>query len=550
MVDIGLWNLLAGLGLFLFGMQQLEGALKTLAGRSFKRFLRRHTERPLKGVLAGAISTAALQSSSLVSLIVLALSASHVIPLSSALGIVFGSNLGTTATGWIVASLGFRVKIETLALPLIALGGFAMLWFRTAGQKRAFFQLAMGLGLMLLGLDYMKGGAAGAASLFQPEALASYPLISFLLVGLVLTMVIQSSSATITITLSALYADVITLEAAAATAIGADLGTTITAVLGAIGGSASKKRVAFAIVLFNVVTDTIAFVLLHPLLDLVRMQDPLYSLVAFHSAFNLMGCVLFLPLVTRLSKHLESYFTGTRAPLLRYIEGSETQMSNVAIDNMERETYRLLDQAAAVNLLSMGLKPLDPFYKAGADRRWVAAFEAQADADPAYAELKRLEGAILAYGLKLQRESLAEDDSERLSHIFPAIRSAVVSAKHLRGCMHDLKMFESSADDALHAYYGHFRKGELEFYSLVSSLIQVDSAPLYLERLVELKELAERGHGDMHTLIYQDVLGATHSELEISTLLNVNRELFVSKQSFLRALASTLLSQEQAALFN
>ena len=130
--------------------------------------------------------------------------------------------------------------------------------------------------------------------------------------GLLLTAIIQSSSATIMITLSALYVNAIPLESAAAIAIGADLGTTITAMLGALAGSTDKKRVAAAIVIFNVVADTIAFVLLKPLLyvvtNVIGISDPLYSLVAFHSLFNLIGILLFLPWIRHLSNWLGGRF--------------------------------------------------------------------------------------------------------------------------------------------------------------------------------------------------------------------------------------------------
>ena len=124
--ELDLWRLAAGLGLFLFGMHQLETSLKLLTGRPFKKFLREHTAHPVKGVLAGAVSTAALQSSSVVSLIVLAFVGTGIISLASAIGIVFGSNLGTTATGWIVATVGFKLDIESLALPLVAIGGLTL----------------------------------------------------------------------------------------------------------------------------------------------------------------------------------------------------------------------------------------------------------------------------------------------------------------------------------------------------------------------------------------------------------------------------------------
>ena len=279
--ELDLWRLAAGLGLFLFGMHQLEQALTQLAGRSFKKFLRQYTAKPLRGVLAGAVTTAALQSSSVVSLIVLAFVGTGIISLASALGIVFGSNLGTTMTGWIVATIGFKLDIEALALPLITIGGFGVVWSATGTRRSGASHFVVGLGLMLMGLEFMKAGALIATTLFDPSALAGYPLIIFLLAGLLLTAIIQSSSATIMITLSALYAGAIPLDSAAAIAIGADLGTTITALLGALAGSAAKKRVAAAVVLFNVVADTIAFLSLKPLLrfitEVLAIGDPLFS---------------------------------------------------------------------------------------------------------------------------------------------------------------------------------------------------------------------------------------------------------------------------------
>jgi phosphate:Na+ symporter len=354
--SIDAWRLLAGLGLFLFGMHQLELALKQLAGRPFKQFLRQHTQHPVKGILAGALTTAMLQSSSVVSLIVLAFVGTGIISLASAIGIVFGSNLGTTATGWIVATIGFKLDIEALALPLVAIGGFGVVWSRAGTRRAGLSQLVAGFGLMLMGLEFMKSGSIAATQLFDPAALGRYPPIVFLAVGFLLTAIIQSSSATIMITLSALYAGVIPLTSAAAVAIGADLGTTITALLGALVGSVSKKRVAAAIILFNVVTDAIAFAFLKPLLtlitDVIGLSDPLYALVAFHSLFNLIGLILFMPFIPLLSRKLGDRFGGRDISLLRYIGRKDASMPVAAIENMSRETYRLIDQAAALNQIS------------------------------------------------------------------------------------------------------------------------------------------------------------------------------------------------------
>jgi phosphate:Na+ symporter len=551
--ELDLWRIAAGLGLFLFGMHELEAALKQLAGRSFKRFLRQYTAKPLRGVLAGAATTAALQSSSVVSLIVLAFVGTGVITLASAIGIVFGSNLGTTATGWIVATVGFKLDIEALALPLIAAGGFGVVWSASGTRRAGLSHLVAGLGLMLIGLEFMKSGALIATEFFDPAELAGYPLIVFLLTGLLLTAIIQSSSATIMITLSALYAGAINLESAAAIAIGADLGTTITAMLGALAGSTDKKRVAAAIVLFNVVADTIAFLMLKPLLFVVSgvlgIEDPLYALVAFHSLFNLVGIVIFLPWVRHLSNWLEGRFVDAEPAMLRHIKPEIAEVPEAAVDNVWRETMRLIDQAAALNQLGFDLPRDHEFYETADDRAAVPVFTAGADFDECYADLKHLEGEILAQSLDLQQHALDPDESSRLSQIVRSIRDAVHSAKSVKDIQHDLHGFRDSVNDRFNAYFHQFREVVREFYESLNSLRDAELPALRFERLVDIKNKGEALHERMHRRIYDEVERGELGRGEISTLLNVNRELYVSNLSLISALADALLDMESADEF-
>ncbi|MBT8102429.1 MAG: Na/Pi symporter [Gammaproteobacteria bacterium] len=551
--ELDLWRLAAGLGLFLFGMHQLERALTQLAGRPFKKFLRQYTAKPLRGVLAGAITTAALQSSSVVSLIVLAFVGTGIISLASALGIVFGSNLGTTMTGWIVATIGFKLDIEALALPLVTLGGFGVVWSAAGTRRAGASHFIVGLGLMLMGLEFMKSGALVATAMFDPSALAGYPLIIFLLAGLLLTAIIQSSSATIMITLSALYAGAIPLEAAAAIAIGADLGTTVTALLGALAGSAAKKRVAAAVVLFNVVADTIAFLSLVPLLNLITktagISDPLFALVAFHSLFNLIGIVIFLPTIPLLSKWLDGRFRDDETPLLRHIKATDTAVAEAALENITRETLRLIDQAAALNQVTLDLPPDHTFYDSKDDRKGVCIFSPEIDYERCYAEIKQLEGEILRHALALQGRPLEADEAERLSQIIPSIRNAVQAAKSMKDIYADLELFRGSVNDRFNAYFGQFREAAREFYEALDSLRNSDVPAMRFESLVDIKKKSEDLHNRMRHRIYNEVSRGELSEVEISTLLNVNRELLVANQSLASALADALLNMESSRDF-
>jgi phosphate:Na+ symporter len=401
-----------------------------------------------------------------------------------------------------------------------------------------------------MGLEFMKSGSMSATNLFDPVALSVYPAVVFLAVGFLLTAIIQSSSATIMITLSALYAGVIPLTSAAAVAIGADLGTTITALLGALAGSVAKKRVAAAIILFNVVTDAIAFAFLEPILqfitDVIGLTDPLYALVAFHSLFNLMGLLLFLPWIPFLSRQLDKRFGEHNVSLLRYIRESDAAIPEAAIANMGRETFRLIDQAAALNQISFGLQPKHSFYESEKDRLDVAVFRTETSYDASYAEIKQLEGEILSFAIKMQSERLDAEESSRLGQIIPSIRNAVHSAKSIKDTHHDLHIFRQSVNDRFNAFYGKFRTSVERFYFSLNGLKNATTPSHAFELLVDLKSFSESLHAAMHAEIYKEIGDGLLEEKQISTLLNVNRELYLSNQSLLEAIADAILDMDSA----
>jgi len=549
--ELDLWRLAAGLGLFLFGMSQLEQSLQLLAGRPFKKFLRDHTSRPLQGVLVGAASTAALQSSSVVSLIVLAFVGTGIVSLESAISIVFGSNLGTTATGWIVATLGFKLDIEMLALPLVAVGGLAVAWSRPGSRPAGAGHLVAGFGLMLMGLAFMKSGASQASALFDPAALSAYPPVVFLLIGLLVAAVIQSSSATIMITLSALYAGAIPLPSAAAVVIGADLGTTVTAILGALAGSLDKRRVAIALIVFNAVTDGIAFAALYPLLGFIThvlmISDPLFALVGFHSLFNLIGIVLFLPATPALSRWLAGRLRRTDVRLLHHIKDADLAVPEAAIENVGRETLRLIDQAVALNCVALRLPVRQPFYEAGDDRAGVQLFGHRPVYEASYDSIKRLEGEMLAFLVKLQTQRLDPQESARVGQVLVAIRDAVHSAKYVKDTRHDLESFRNNVDDGLNAWFGRYRDAVAAFYEKLPALQAATSVQNRFEILVALKASNEDIHKNLHSEIHREIMSGSLSDVRISTLLNVNRELYLANQSLLNSLADMLLDAGSAA---
>lgn len=236
METFNLWKLLAGLGIFLFGISLMENSIRELAGKAFKTLIRRYTETQFSSILSGAFSTSILQSSSAVNLMVLAFVGAGIMSLHTAIGVILGANIGTTITAWIVAFFGFKISIESFALPLIAVGGLGFVVFSNSAKYLSISKLLIGFGLLFHGLDYMKTSVDQIAHIFDITMLAGHGLVIFLFAGIAFTAVMQSSSATIALILSGIYSGLLEFDAGAAMVIGANVGTTVTVMLGALGG--------------------------------------------------------------------------------------------------------------------------------------------------------------------------------------------------------------------------------------------------------------------------------------------------------------------------
>ena len=529
-------KLFAGLGIFLYGMSQLEAGLKTLAGTTFRRFLRQTTSKPVGSVFAGVVATTIVQSSSLVNLIVLAFVGAGIIPLVNAIGIVVGSNLGTTLTGWIVATLGFKLDLQSITLPLLGLGGFGYAILKNKWQSFSLF--IIGFSLLLIGLGLMKTSVIVIATQFDFQYFADFPLIFFLFFGLFLTALIQSSSATMIITLSALNAQIISLPVAAAVIIGADLGTTSTVLLGSIQGAVSKRRVAMAQVLFNLSVDAVAFILITPALQLITniigITDPLYVLVMFHSLFNLLGVIIFIPVLKPFSLFLEQRIKEDLTDVRQYISEVPANVSDAALEAIKLEARRLLQMVMTNNLHTLKITKEDlhisddeyKFLNTVQDRHRVN-----------YEDIKRLEGEIVQYAIEVQRSNLEPEEVKRLESLLSAVRYGVYSAKSLKDIHSDLGLFAELEHNEITSQFEPLKQHVIEIYSITIGLINKHHNSAYFSE--EIKELHSSlvlfQHEFIHKL-YKTPLVQT-SELELSTLMNVSRELRASCEAILAGIS-------------
>jgi phosphate:Na+ symporter len=301
--------LVGGLGMFLLGIHHLTEGMKSLAGDALRRAMQKLVSGKFSALLSGAIFTAIVQSSSAALITVIGFVSAGLVTHTQAIAVVLGANLGTTATSWLVAFFGLKIQISIAALPMLGLGGF--LWLLGKGRFRATGAVLAGFGLVFTGIEYLQNGMAGIE--WNLDGVAGGPGGMWLLagIGVVMTIIMQSSSAATATTLVALAAGTLNLDQAFAMVVGQNIGTTTTAMLAAIGGGPAVKRTAFAHVFFNLITGVIAMLLLRQLGDAARWVgqhlggDPVLSLAAFHTLFNLGGILLFYPWLGHFARGIE-----------------------------------------------------------------------------------------------------------------------------------------------------------------------------------------------------------------------------------------------------
>ncbi len=344
---------LGGIGLFLLGMRLMTDGLTTSAGSALRGILSTATRNPLRAIGSGLAITTTVQSSSAVIFATIGFVNAGLLSLQQAIGIIYGANLGTTLTSWLVALTGFDLDIGAWALPAIGIG--AMLWAVARGSRNgALGQALAGFGLFFLGISVLHDAFSHLGNDFSLDAIggdSALGILAFVAVGIVLTLLTQSSSATLAITLTAAGGGLVSLEHAAGMIIGANVGTTSTAVLAALGATAPAKRVAAAHVVFNVVTAVAALLLLPALLWLARtiggwVTEPLQValvLAVFHTLTKLLGIGLMWPLTPRLVRMLERRFgsTGEDDGKPRFLDHNVQATPVLAVDALGLELRRM-----------------------------------------------------------------------------------------------------------------------------------------------------------------------------------------------------------------
>lgn len=543
------WKFIAGLGLFLYGMVRLEEALKELAGKRFKLFLRKYTTNRFLAILNGAIATAALQSSSIVLLMVIAFAGAGILSLSNSLGIILGANLGTTMTGWLVSTFGFSTKIDSFVFPMIAVGSLGLIFVNRRIYVYQLFGFVIAIGLLLMGLGFMKEGMSNLADIVELRELGKYGLWTFFMFGFVVTAIIQSSSAMMSITLSALYANVITLGQAAFIVIGADLGTTITALVASLYGTAVKKRVGLAHFFFNVGTALFALAFVTAMLEVIHSRlnitDPLFALVAFHSGFNALGIIFFFPILGIFENFLNRFFVTSNDRACIFIHKVGTEIPEASIEAIRRELHHFAQTVFQFNSQIFGFWIDQRNDHVGEGLLFLKDLLIGDDATKDYEQIKKTEGELLEYFVVLQKEKLEPEESAALNQYILALRNGVQSAKSSKDIQHNLKDFRLSVIDVVGQLTEELRKGYLPVQHRIAQILENQNNHNLFAELAGVLSSNELAYRMVNTWIY----GTTHTAHDtalVATFLNVNHEIYSANRLLVESLEDILLPANES----
>ncbi|MFZ1196683.1 MAG: Na/Pi symporter [Pseudolabrys sp.] len=351
-------SILGGVGLFLLGMTVMTDGLKALAGSALRTVLAKAAATPMRGAFWGAIATLLVQSSSATTMTTIGLVSAGLLTFPQGLGLVFGANVGTTGTGWLVALIGVRVSLTAAALPMIFVGALVKLLGR--GRLSGCGAALAGFGLVLFGLTTLQQGMGGLAERLHPADLPAVlgapgagwfsgmlGVLTLVVVGLAMTAVMQSSTAAIAITMSAHYAGAVGLDQACALIIGQNIGTATSSAMAAIGASTTAKRLAVAYVFFKLIAAVIALALFPVITPLLirasKTIDGVTLLAGYHTAYNVVGVAVLLPLIDKFTRLVERILPERASPLTRCLDPSALASPIAAVEAVRRTVARALE---------------------------------------------------------------------------------------------------------------------------------------------------------------------------------------------------------------
>ena len=513
-------TLLGSLGLFLYGMKVMSDSLMILAGNQMRSIVATTTSNRFFALLTGFFITAAIQSSSATTLMVVSFVNASLLTITEAVGVIMGANIGTTVTAWLITILGFKVEMSAIALPLVAAGFLLTLSKNEKGRQWGYF--TVGFAVLFIGLQFLKDSVPDISN--HPEVLeflteyttkGYLSILMFMLIGTVLTLIIQSSSATMALTLLMCHEGWIPFDMAAAMVLGENIGTTITANLAAIVGNYQAKRVARAHLIFNVMGVIWILIVFYPFIQVIGSiveraggASPFMTAAAipvalslFHTSFNILNAVVLIGLlgfivkiVVRMVPAVEEKEAEIDQP--QYLTDSSLKYIQTGIKALTDESIRLLENAA-YKVFAHGLGVHRHDLESEQD---IIEFldtkpkTIRIDIDEVYTtKIKIIYSRILEYATQLQKRTKpTQEQIEAIRNILVADRLLVQMVKQMKPLQKNLERYMESENETLRKEYNVLRRRILKVVREIKRIGPSEHLEEHLDKINNQKSKVEK----------------------------------------------------------
>lgn len=517
----------AGVSILLFGMITLEEGFKVFTKGPLRSILKKATDKLYKSISLGALITAFIQSSSLVSVITISFISAGLISLAGGIGLIFGANIGTTATAWLVAGFGLKINISILSMPMLIFG--IIFSFQKNNVFKGIGNVLTGLGFFFLGIHFMKDGF----EVFKEHLdLTAYAVsgfagvIIYTLIGIFMTSVLQSSSAALALVLTALSAGQIEYENALALAIGSNVGTTITALIGSVGSNVSGKRLAVAHLIFNLVTGVFAMSIIFPLAKFVNYlshllgiapDDYTLKLALFHSIFNVLGVLIMIPFIKKLESFLLRVIKDVAVKDIdepKYLNKAVLEFPGTLISSLQKETKYLFENAIyeiVAHSVNVHRSEIESDLNS---KKLVKKSKSELDVnvrDLYTHKVKTIYGKILEYATKAQTElNLSKEQNKRISEIKIANRKMVEIIRDVKELRRNILLYTDSDNKYIRKEYNNFRRIIIKVFRAINKFkLDEDKETSYIE-LMEMRKTAKKasrkGNKTINELIRKNLI--------------------------------------------
>ncbi|MDH3246508.1 MAG: Na/Pi cotransporter family protein [Saprospiraceae bacterium] len=584
-------TLAGSLGLFLYGMKVMSDALMEVAGDKMRTILASMTSNRFFAIFTGFLITSVIQSSSATTLMVVSFANASLLTLTESIGVIMGANIGTTVTAWLITILGFKVSMSAIALPLVGLG--FLLIFSSNKKRKQWGYFIVGFAILFIGLQFLKDSVPDINN--NPEALAFLSrytqmglmsVLIFLVIGTLLTVIIQSSSATMALTLVMCYEGWIPFDMAAAMVLGENVGTTITANLAALVANYQAKRTARAHFIFNTIGVIWMLVLFIPFLNLVNWlvvangeMSPFaeataipVALSVFHTSFNIANTLLlvwFIPLITKIVQKVVPEVIDPEKAIDQpmFLNLTDLRYPQTGIAALFKESARLFENSAyraIAHGINVHREDIESDRKIGelVDRKEVI----EVDIDHLYYnKIKTIYNKIVEYATMLQSKfELDKEKIELIRNILVANRKIVAVVKAMKPLHANMSRFIASDNYYIKKEYNDLRKMILKVVRIIRFLKDTEDPVKYLKKLAKLRDKADKSDviidgsidklvrknlitNEMATSLMNDSAAAksmVHNLISIAELLYIQRDMLLDQEP----LDMLALEQEEGIL--